>query len=234
MLLYIGIFFPLLPLVFFFLFKLNSHQKTLRVILFYILYCIVNQALSFYLQLVRSESFLYLLHSVTIIEYSFFCYFIYLIIPNNLIKRLIPFLWAFFVIFATIDYFFYNTRQDFDSLSIGIETIIVILLCAYYLLSQVKGANSLLIYSTFDFWVIITFLLYFSGTFFLYLFTDRMLKSHEFQKIYFIINISFNIMKNLLLCVAMTMKTEKSVNYPANKRDHFPDLGDDFLIHAKN
>jgi len=61
-----------------------------------------------------------------------------------------------------------------------------------------------------------------------------MLKSHEFQKIYFIINISFNIMKNVLLCVAMTMKTEKSVNYPANKRDHFPDLGDDFLIHAKN
>jgi hypothetical protein len=234
MLLYIGIFFPLLPLVFFFLFKLNSHQKTLRVILFYILYCIANEALSYYLQKIRSEYFLYFLYSVTVIEYSFFCYFIYLVLPENFVKRLVPFLWAFFIIFTIVDYFLYNTGKEFDSFSIGIETIIVIALCAYYLFSEVKGSNSLLIYSTFNFWVTITFLFYVSGTFFLYLFFDRMVKNPEFQKVYFIINISFNIFKNILLCVAMTMKAEKSVNYPANKRDHFPDLGDDFLIHAKN
>jgi hypothetical protein len=61
-----------------------------------------------------------------------------------------------------------------------------------------------------------------------------MVKNDEFQKIYFIINISSNIFKNILLCVAMTMKTEKSVNNRNNKRDRIPDLGDDLLIHAGN
>jgi hypothetical protein len=48
---------------------------------------------------------------------------------------------------------------------------------------------------------------------------------------YFVINISFNILKNLLLCVAMTMilnglaKPEKKV---------IPDLGDDLFIYQKN
>lgn len=232
--LYLGILAPLLPLIFFFLFKINSHQRTLRVILFYIIYCIINEGLGYYLQRVQSSYFAFLLYSFTIIEFSFFCYFIYLILPKNFVKRLTPFLWILFIIFTVIDYVFYNKGREFDSFSIGVEAIIVISLCAYYLFSQVKGSNDLLIYSTFNFWVVITFLLYFSGTFFLYLFTDKMLMSPEFRKLYFIINISFNIFKNMLLCVAMTMKVEKSVNYPANKRDRFPDLGDDLLIHARN
>ena len=232
--LYSGILAPLLPLIFFFLFKINSHQRTLRVILVYIIYCIINEGLGYYLQRVQNSYFAFLLYSFTIIEFSFFCYFIYLILPKNFVKRLTPFLWISFIIFTVIYYFFYNKGREFDSFSIGVEAIIVISLCAYYLFSQVKGSNDLLIYSTFNFWVVITFLLYFSGTFFLYLFTDKMLMSPEFQKLYFIINISFNIFKNILLCVAMTMKVEKSVNYPANKRDRFPDLGDDLLIHARN
>lgn len=233
-LLYFGIFAPLLPLIFFFLFKINSHEKTLRVILFYIIYCIVNEGLSFYLQMIKSEYFVYLLYAFTVVEYSFFCYFIYLILPQNFIKRMIPFIGASFILFTAIDYFFYNTGKEFDSFSIGIEAIIIILLCAYYLFYQVKKSNSLLVYSTFNFWVVITFFLYFSGTFFLYLFTDRMVRNPEFQQLYFIINISFNIMKNILLCVAMTMKSEKSVNYHSNKQDIFPDLSDDVLIHARN
>lgn len=234
LLLYFGILIPLLPLMFFFLFKRNSHQKTLRVILFYIIYCIINEALGYYLQREQNSNFAFVLYSFTIIEYSFFCYFIYLILPKNFAKKSIPFLWIFFIIFTVIDYVFYNKGREFDSFSVGVEAIIVISLCAYYLFSQVKGSNDLLIYSTFNFWVVITFLLYFSGTFFLYLFTDKMLMSPQFQKLYFIINISFNIFKNILLCVAMTMKVEKPVNYQANTRDRFPDLGDDLLIHARN
>jgi hypothetical protein len=234
-LLYFGIFAPLLPLIFFFLFKTNSREKTLRVILFYIIYCIINEGLSFYLQDIRSGDFIYLLYAFTIVEFTFFCYFIYLILPQNFIKRvIIPFVWAFFLLFTGVNYLFYNTAKEFDSLAVGIESIIIILLCAYYLFYQVKSSNSLLVYSTFNFWVVITFFLYFSGTFFLYLFADKMARNPEFQRLYFIINLSFNIMKNILLCVAMVMKSEKSVNYRSDKQDLFPDLDDDLLIHARN
>ena len=230
-LLYTGIFSPTLPLVFFLFYKLNKKQRALRVIFLYVLYCILNEALGFYLQLIKSEDFSILLYSFTIIEFSFFCYFIYLILSKNIVKKIVPYLWTIFVFIALIDILYINKHHDFDSFATGIESIIVIILCIYYLFSQIKSSNSLLIYSTFNFWVVIAFLIPFSGTFFLYLFADKMVSNTSFQKIYFIINISFNILKNILLSVAMTMRLNDAVN---QQKSLIPDLDNDIFIHAKN
>lgn len=186
--------------------------------------------MSFYLQSIGSSNTIYLFLLFTIIEYSFFCYFIYLVLPENSIKKLVPFVWIGFLLFAFIDYFFFSQRQEFDSFAIGIESIIILLFCVNYLFSQIMKSNSLLIYSTFNFWVVISFFIYFSGTFFLYLMTERMMHNLSFQKQYFVINISFNILKNILLCVAMAMK----LNDTANKQiTAIPDLDDDIFIHNK-
>lgn len=229
-LLYTGIFSTLLPLVFCLLFKRNSKQESLRVILFYILYCIVHEGMSFYLQSIRSENFKYLFYAFTIVEYSFFCYFIYLVISKNKIRKVIVFIWIGFLLFALIDLFYVNKGGGFDSFTSGIESIIILALCAYYLFSQIRGSNSLLIYSTFEFWVVITFLIYFSGTFFLYLMTDKMRENLNFQQLYFIINISFNILKNILLSIAMTMRLNNTIDKQSKT---FPKLDDDLFIHTK-
>jgi hypothetical protein len=55
-------------------------------------------------------------------------------------------------------------------------------------------------------------------------------KNVAFQKQYFIINISFNILKNILLCVAMTMKLNDSVK---PQKNGIPDLDDDIFISEK-
>lgn len=217
--------------MFYLLFKRNNKQKTLRVILFYLIYCLANDGTSYYLQSINSEYFLWILYSFTIIEYSFFCYFIYLVLSKNFIKKIIPFLWIGFVLLAVADILHFNKGNNFDSFTIGIESIIIFLLCIYYLFSEIKESNSLLIYSTFNFWVVIAFLIYFSGTFFLYLVTNRMAANPSFQKLYFIINISFNILKNILLCVAMTMRLNETVN---QQKTVIPELDDDIFIHAKN
>jgi hypothetical protein len=216
--------------VFFLLFKWKSKEKSLRVILFYILYCIGNEAMSFYLQSIRSPNAVYLFLLFTLVEYTFFCYFTYLILPKGGIKKAVPFLWISFLLFAFIDYVFFSKKYEFDSIASGIESIIVLMLCIYYLFSQVKGSNNLMIYSTFNFWAVIAFLIYFSGTFFLYLMTEKMMDSPSFQKMYFIINISFNILKNLLLCVAMTMR----LNTVKQEKNVIPDLDDDLYIHKQN
>ncbi len=228
-LLYSGIFSTLLPLVFFLLFKRNNKKNSLRVILFYILYCIVNEGMSFYLQNIRSPNFRYLLYAFTMVEYSFFCYFIYLVLTKNKTRKTIAFIWIGFLLFAFIDLFYVNKGKGFDSFTSGIESIIILLLCAYYLFSQIRGSNSLLIYSTFEFWVVITFLIYFSGTFFLYLMTDKMKENLNFRQLYFIINISFNILKNILLSIAMTMRLN-SINKQSKT---LPKLDDNFFIHTK-
>ncbi len=96
--------------------------------------------------------------------------------------------------------------NNFDSFTAGLESIIIILLCIYYLVVQIKGSNSLFVYSSSNFWIIITFLIYLSGTFFLYIMTENMAKSKSFQNQYVVINSVFNILKNILLSIAMLMK----------------------------
>ncbi len=217
--------------MFFLLFKRKGKQKPLRVILVYVLYCVVNEAVGFYLQSLRSQTFITLLNLFTIVEYTFFCYFIYLILPKGRLKKTVPFLWIAFILFALADYVLFSKTHEFDSFASGIEAIIVLLLCMAYLFSQVRTNNNLLIYSTFNFWTVIAFFIYFSGTFFLYLMTDKMRVSVSFQKMYFVINISFNILKNLLLCVAMMMKLNATAK---GQKKIIPDLDDDLLIYQKN
>ena len=226
-LLYTGIFSTTLPLVFYLLFKRNSKQRSLRVILFYILYCILNEGISYYLQSNDSENFVFLIYAFTIIEYSFFCYFIYLILPKTFVKKLVSFLWIGFILFAIDDILYISTTKDFDSFISGIESIIIFILCISYFYAELRVPNNLTVYSSFDFWVVITFLIYFCGTFFLYLMTNSINHNGSFQKQYFIINTSFNILKNLLLSVAMTMKLNDAVKQQKNV---IPDLDDDLFI----
>lgn len=184
-----------------------------------------------YLQITHSDSFVPLLNLFTIIEYSFFCYFIYLILPLGFLKKSIPFIWLAFIMFAGFDYVFISTTPQFDSIAIGIESIIVISLCVSYFFSQIRESTNMEFYSTFNFWAVIAFFIYFSGTFFLYIMTEKMMHNLKFQSMYFLINISFNIVKNIMLCIATTMKVNSDAK--ESKRS-LPDLGDDLLFYPQN
>lgn len=216
--------------MFYFLFKRKSKDKTLRVILFYVIYCILNEAVSFYLQSIQSPVFVFLIYSFTIVEYTFFCTFIWFTLAGRNARKWIPVVWLAFILFALVDIIFINKSGAFDSFTSGIESLVVFFLCILYLFAEMGKSNNLIIYSTFDFWIVITFLIYFSGTFFLYIFVASVGGNPDFQKQYFVINISFNILKNVLLCVAMTMRINKSAD---RQKSGIPDLDDDLIIHNK-
>ena len=186
--------------------------------------------MSFYLQSIQSEAFLFLFYAFTIIEYSFFCYFIYLIIQESLVRKTVPFLWISFIAFELIDLIFINKGVRFDSFTSGIESLIILFLCISYIFIQLHGSNDLFVYSTFNFWVVITFLIYFSGTFFLYILAESMGGNIAFQRQYFIINIAFNILKNILLCIAMTMKLNDTVK---EQKNFIPELDGEFSFSQK-
>jgi len=76
----------------------------------------------------------------------------------------------------------------------------------YYFYEKLQETNSLLIYTTQDFWIIIAFLIYLSGTFFLYLYAENTLQDKQFQIAYATINSSFILLKNVLLSIAMSKK----------------------------
>jgi len=193
--------------VFFLIFKRRIAEKSLRAILFYVIYCILNEGTLVFLHYHHNPDLVFnILAIFTVVEFSFFCLFFYYALRTRLVQNSIPILWLLFLIFATIDFFYINKKNDFDSLTVGVELIVIIILCIYYLAVQLKANYSLSVYSTFDFWVIIAFLIYASGTLFLYLMAENMLTNEKFQMQYTIINASFNILKDMLLAIAMLMK----------------------------
>lgn len=203
---YVGIFSHLLPLVFFLLFKLHSKEKSLRVIFLYVLYCVFNELLTYYLHVVHPESIFIFFALFTVAELSFFCLFYYYILPNDKVKKFIFPTWLCFILFSLIDFFLINKMAGFDSFTSGLQSILIIGMCIYYLFLQIKGSTNLHIYSTSNFWIIITFLIYLSGLFFLYILTETMINDKAFRNLYMYINSIFNILKNVLLSIAMLMK----------------------------
>lgn len=91
-----------------------------------------------------------------------------------------------------------------------------------------------MIYSSINFWIIISFLLYQAGTFFLNIYTDSMINDKTFVKQYIIINSSFNILKNILLSVAMMMRPEMKKIEPAFPEDQLSADWDRIEIFNKN
>ncbi|MEO7961797.1 MAG: hypothetical protein ABIR19_09625 [Ginsengibacter sp.] len=106
----------------------------------------------------------------------------------------------------------------FDSFTSGLQTIIIIGMCVYYLFLQIRGRTDLYIYSTSNFWIIITFLIYLSGTFFLYIMAETMVADKVFRIQYVLINSIFNILKNVLLSIAMMMKSGEEM--PVIKKNY--------------
>lgn len=109
--------------------------------------------------------------------------------------------------------------SGFDSFPSGIEAICIAAMCVYYLFQQIRGSTNLFIYSTSNFWIIITFLISLSGTFFLYMLAAYMQPTREFVDQYVIINTFFNILKNVLLSIAMVMTSKQLPSTPTKNYD---------------
>lgn len=227
---YISNFSDLLPLAFFLLFKKNNKEKSLRVIFYYVLYCIINEAIGYYFYEIRFKNIFIVFAVYTVVEFSFFCLFYYYAMPSGAIKKAVLPIWSLFFTFSCIDFFLINQMNAFDSITSGVESIFIILLCIYYLAVQLKGSNNLFVYSTSNFWIVITFLIYLSGTFFLYIMTENMIKDRAFRIQYLIINSSFNILKNVLLSIAMLMKEAP----PNEQAKRIKNWDDKFSYNLKN
>ncbi|MEO6452603.1 MAG: hypothetical protein ABIN97_00960, partial [Ginsengibacter sp.] len=151
-----------------------------------------------------------------VVELAFFLVLFKQIFKTKKVVKYLPFLFVGFIIFIIIDYAFHMNTGAFDSKSSGIESIIIITLCLYYFYEELKQANSLLIYTTINFWIIIAFLIYLSGTFFLFLFAENTLHDKVFQIQYIVINSSFIIIKNIFFSIALMIKSDSSQppNFP--------------------
>ena len=197
--------------MFFLLFKRKTKEKTLWVIFFYVVFCGLNELFGFYLHRQNIDSSADFA-VFTVIEFISFCVFYYFAVPSRRTKIVMVASGIFLSLFALLDYFVIDTEHSFDSRTSGMESILIILMCIYYLGLQLGSNKPLFNYSTSNFWVIITFLIYLAGIFFVYIMAGNMTHDKKFIMQYIVINSSFNVLKNILLSAAMLMKQTPQEN----------------------
>jgi hypothetical protein len=132
-----------------------------------------------------------------------------LVLESKKAKRLILVLSALFFIYAIVD-FLTSKSNSFDSIPTGIECILIILYSLYYLYEKITKTDTLFIYNTSNFWIVVAIIIYFSGTFFLFIYSQSFINDQQFLKTYALILGIFTIVRNLMLAIAFIIKPSKS------------------------
>jgi hypothetical protein len=157
----------------------------------------------------------------TLLEYSLFAYFIWLLIKNPAFKKFIIGASIAFTVFLTIYYITTTEFRSVDSLPIGVETILILIYSFYYLFEELNEPGQVFIYDKYPFWVIAGFMLYLGGSFFIYIFANQVDKEVLAQ--YWTLTFIFLILKNILFSIAILIHVKHKKN-PSPEKHLYPYL----------
>jgi len=198
----------LLPIVSFFFLK--EKKSGLWVIFFYLIYSLFSDL--FLNHIYDKIAPFFGFRMFTIVEYSAVTYYFYQILRNTTVRQIVPVISLLFVGYCIYD-LISSKFSHFDSIPVAIEAILIIGFCIIVLFEKIKRTDTLFIYSTSDFWIAVSFLIYFAGTFFLYIYAQNYMNNEKFLNNYNLINSSFVTLRNILIAIAFLIKP-KVENYP--------------------
>lgn len=221
----LSIYSGILPIIFFFVFLERNKKGGLWVIFFYVLISFITDfTLSTFS--IPAAAYFYFYSLFTVFEYSFFTAFLFINFKRAPLRKfilLVSLLFFLFCIYSLVvakDY-------SFDSLPASIEAILIIIYCIIFFYEQINNPDISFIYSSKKFWVTTAFLVYLSGTLFLFIYTSDLSEAEQFY--YWPINYFFNILKNLVIALAFYIPTSKPQSFI---KDEF--LGKPPLTHYKH
>lgn len=173
--------------------------------------------------LLRLESFYdrgtiyYLLSAFTAIEYAVFSFVLYSIIENRIFKIIIVVCSLLFYLF-TLYYLLTNQAYSFDSITASIEAILIVSYSIFYLFDQMNKPQVIFIYQEPNFWFVVAFIIYFSGTLFLFIQASNL--DANIRDNFWKINLFLNVAKNILFAIAFSAKKSNTLNPPENLFDN--------------
>jgi len=151
----------------------------------------------------------------TIIEGICLGFYLHSIILNKLAKRILKGLAAVFLVFALFD--LKNSNADsFDSIPTVIECLILISFSIYYFYEQLKDPNNLFLYNTANFWIVVGIILFFSGNFFLFIYSQSSSNLPNWRNTFTIINGVCVLLEYILFLVAFIIAKNASKNLKSN------------------
>ena len=184
-------------------------NKVLLLIAFYSLF---NSLFNIIPSFISSKALYLSLVIFTCVEYLIFAIIFYQIIQNQVFRKIILGASLGFLIVVFINYS--PSKKTFDSLPIGIETILIIIYSFYYLFEQMNNLTDSFIYNRYHFWMAIGILIYLGGSFFIYIFADKV-DSHILDDYWFLTYV-FYIIKNIFFAIGIANLITQN-NRPSGK-----------------
>jgi hypothetical protein len=113
-----------------------------------------------------------------------------------------------FIIYSFIDLNL-SAAASFDSIPTVVECLILLSFSIFYLYEEIGSPNTLFLYTTSNFWVAVSIIIFFSGTFFLFIYAQKNSGDPAFSHTFKIIMGVSSVIKNILFLIAFIIaKTE--------------------------
>lgn len=217
---YVTTYSDILPAILF-LFAVTKHKdKGLWVLFWLNLYSFVNNLVilnDWYVPLHLNNYVLF--RCFTVLGYTLIAYFFYLSISSPKVKKTILISFFLFLGYAIYD-FLKSPLESFDSIPSAIEAILIIIFSIFYLFEQIRIPKVFFIYTLDKFWIITSFLVYFTGTFFLFILAESYMNDPAFVENYVTINNLFLLFKNIFFSIGLLIRN-KDNEYSPNSYPQF-------------
>jgi|GEM_PF-5774376 len=185
---YLSILLGILPLVSIILIK----QKNIsyKLLLFYLFYSLLSDLLLSKLSIKYFDSEIYSFRLFTIVEYFSITYILFCQIESLFFRNFIKYSSVAFSLFIILD-ISTNPLNQFDSMPTGIESLLILITSIILLYEKILKSNN---YFTAFVWIAIGLILFFAGTFFLFIMSQNNYSNTDFNDTYGLIVAIFKIL----------------------------------------
>jgi hypothetical protein len=196
---YLSIFSGLVPVLMIFILK--KYELSLKIICFYSIYGIISDLILSKLSIKYFGTEIYSYRLFTVIEFVSLSLFIYFSIETVKFKKIILLTFILFFVGIIID-FFTSSLNQFDSLPSGIESLLILnsaLLLLYEKVLNESTSNK----NTSPIIITSGIIIFFSGTFFLFILSQKNYTDTNFSNSYGYLVAFFNIIKNIFIILGI-------------------------------
>ncbi|WP_460560185.1 hypothetical protein [Ferruginibacter profundus] len=139
------------------------------------------------------------------LEFCILLYFFQNNFKNKLARKAFLVIAPIFLVYSIYDYFV-SPKLKFGANQAIVESFFMLIILIYFFYEKIKYEVQIPLYESKPFWIAVALFIFFSGNFFLLIYSKTMINDLNFRAQYVFIYSSFNIFKNLLLCVALFIK----------------------------
>jgi hypothetical protein len=145
------------------------------------------------------------------IEYTLLSIFFSAHTKNGYVKKIILLSIIPFIVFCVFDHY-YSDKNSYAFLPLVVECLILMTALIFIFYEKMTHSFDIPLYQTSFFWISVAFIVYFAGNFFLFLYSKNSFNDESFKNQYTIIYTTFTILKDILLCIAATIKERDNTN----------------------